>query len=706
MLTMTARVFACGLAAGVLNLLFSLAVAQAAPQRIFAIAQQQPNNTPEAPGAPADTILLYDVTDVGAPGATGVFNNTPLFSVWLGYEIFEGEADNTPAGVARGNREDTSALTFNPANGTMYAIAFDSGTTGVADPVGDIQGDYDLYRIDYQELLNDFVANSRPVGTIYAPPTQRIPTTNEQFLADISSPLYDGTVDGIANNVPHPSVGSTTIFVPNAIEKIGEVGRSQSSIQFFDTEFSFIDPETFALLDTASSVGTAGSQRPEGDYALRAVQRVSTTAGSATMDADGPDNATSVVSGDPSRDDDYQGGFNGNSTQSWESYTLARLNLDAADLSEPGGWALVKRDGKIGLWVADNEGGGGGDEVAYFELDFSGATPTATKKLLPTSNPGSFTVRIDENPTVDGTTNDGEIDQLLVDKNGNLVVVESGFFDTITGSTTPPTGSGGLTAQQPRAFTVDIETYTNGPVPEGFTASGGTTTFDSTSPWTINGTMNPTATDDTQVLNSTRVAYDRSTGYIYVIEQDADFFEDIYVFDPASGQIIYEELNAFNPGLFNTGTQVVFTRGDINGDGVVNQADVSALQAGIADPTLGGTVAAAVGAEWYDLTGEGVLNAADLTVLQGIVGAPLAGDFDGDGDVDGADLTDWRMQYGPGPGADADGDGDSDGNDFLVWQRNVGAGGVTAAAAAIPEPAAISLLVGAALGLAGSRRRR
>jgi hypothetical protein len=694
---MTVRVIACGLAAGVLNLLLSHSAAQAAPQRIFAIAQQQPNNVAEAPGAPADTILLYDVTDIGAPGASGVFNNTPLFSVWLGYEIFEGEADNTPQGVPRGNREDTSALTFNPANGTMYALAFDSGTTAVPDPVGDVQGDYDLYRIDYQELLNDFITNSRPVGTIYAPPTQRTPTGNEQFLADIASPLFDGVVDGIAHNIPHPSVGSTTVFIPNAIEKIGEVGRSQGGGMFFDTEFSFIDPETFVFLDNASAANP-GTQ--DSDFQIRSVQRVSTTPGMAMMDADGPDNVAGT-------NDDYQGGFNGNSIQSWESYTLARLQLDAADHSEPGGWALVKRDGKIGLWVADNEGAGGGDEVAYFELDFSGPTATATRKLLPTSNPGSFTFRVDEQPAVDGTTNNGEIDQLLIDKNGNLVVVESGFFDTIAGSTTPPTGSGGLTAQQPRAFTVDIETYNNanGPLPEGYTASGGTTTFDSASPWTVHGTMNPTATDDTQVLNSTRVAYDRSTGYIYVIEQDADFFEDIYVFDPATGQIIYEELNAFNPGLFNTGTQIVFTRGDINGDGVVNQSDISALQAGIADPTLGGTVSAAVGTEWYDLTGDGLLNAADLTVLQGIVGAPLAGDFDGDGDVDGADLADWRMQYGSGPGADADGDGDSDGNDFLVWQRNLSAGATTAAAAAIPEPASACLLTVAGLSFAAVRRR-
>ncbi len=703
-------------AAGLLGLILGAGVSDAAPQRIFAISQQQPGGLGEVAGNPSDTILLYDVTSVGTPGATGVFNNQPLFSVWLGYEIFEGEADNTAAGVPRGNREDTSAITFNPANGTMYAVAFDSGSTGVPDPVGDTQGDNDLYRIDYQELLKDFVTNNRPVGTIYAPPIQRIPTMNEQFLADISSPLYDGTVDGIAHNIPHPGGLTTTVFVPNAIEKIGEVGRSAPPFQFFDVQLDFVDPETLVMLDGATSASGAGS-RQAGDFQIRAVERVGTTTGLATIDADGPDNATGPP-GNATTDDDGQGGYNGNTAQSWKSTIIGRPFMDNADTTDISGWAFVRREGKLGVWIADNEPANAGEEVSFFEFDFSGATPTVTKKMLPTSTAGSLSFRADENPSVDATTNNGEIDYLAVDKNGNLVIGESGFFDTITGSMTPPTGNSNLTAEQPRVLTVGVESYNNpaGVVPTGYTASGGTTTFDSPAPWTTSPSINP-ATDDTQVVggslntagttafNSMKVAYDRSTGYIYIIDSDQDFVEDIYVFDPATNQIVYHELNGFNPGLFNQGTQIVFTRGDINGDGVVNQSDVSAIQAGIADPTLGGTVSAAVGAEWYDLTGDGALNSADLTELISIVGAaPIAGDFDGDGDVDGADLTDWRGQFAVGPGADADSDGDSDGNDFLVWQRNVGAS-ATATAATIPEPAAAGLLAIAAIGLAVARRR-
>ncbi|MBA3484161.1 MAG: PEP-CTERM sorting domain-containing protein [Pirellulales bacterium] len=701
---MITRRWIVGIGAALLGLAAVATEGQAAPQKIFAISQQQPAGLPEVAGNPSDTILLYDVTAVGTPGATNVFNNQPLFSVWLGYEIFEGEVGDVAGGMPRGNREDTSAITFNSANGTIYAVAFDSGSPGVPDPVGDNQGDNDLYRIDYQELLNDFVTNSRPAGTIYAPPTQRISIVNEQFLADISSPLYDGTVDGIAHNVPHPGALTSTVYMPNAIQKIGEVGRAQTAFSFFDTEISFVDPATLVLMDTATRPEPGN---PAGDFQIRALERVSTAPGAAVIDPDGPDNLTGPP-GNAGADDDQQGGRNGNSVQSWESAIMGRLQMDSVDDSEPGGWALVRRDGKIGLWVADNDAANSGDETSYFELDFSGATPTATKKTLPTSAVGSVSFRVDENPTVDATTNNGEIDFLAVDKNGNLVVVESGFADTIPASMTPPTGAGGLTAQQPRVLTADIESYSNaaGVVPEGFTASGGTTTFDSTSPWSVSASMSPTASDDTQVLNTTKVAYDKGTGYIYVIEQDADFVEDIYVFDPVTGQMVYEELNAFNPGLFNTGTQIVFTRGDVSGDGVVNQNDVTTLQAGITDPTLGGTVSAAVGAEWYDLTADGLLTAADMTALIAIIGAaPIAGDFDGDGTVDGDDLAQWRGDFG-GPGSDADGDGDSDGNDFLIWQRNLGQSSATPSAAAVPEPGALALLAVGALGLAAAGRRR
>jgi uncharacterized lipoprotein YddW (UPF0748 family) len=78
---------------------------------------------------------------------------------------------------------------------------------------------------------------------------------------------------------------------------------------------------------------------------------------------------------------------------------------------------------------------------------------------------------------------------------------------------------------------------------------------------------------------------------------------------------------------------------------------------------------------------------------------PMPGDFNGDGTVDDADLTAWSNGFGKATDAtaedgDGDDDGDVDGSDFLVWQQNVGMTNVAAAptAAAVPEPSAIALM--------------
>jgi hapalindole H/12-epi-hapalindole U/12-epi-fischerindole U synthase len=79
--------------------------------------------------------------------------------------------------------------------------------------------------------------------------------------------------------------------------------------------------------------------------------------------------------------------------------------------------------------------------------------------------------------------------------------------------------------------------------------------------------------------------------------------------------------------------------------------------------------------------------------------SPLAGaDFDADGDVDGDDLTLWQGAYDLDFTADSDEDGDSDGNDFLAWQRQyTGETSATVAAAAVPEPMSLLLLVPSAM---------
>ncbi len=665
--------------------IMSATVADAAtptPRNIFALSQTQPTAVGEIAGSPSDSVVFYDVTDIGNGATSGVFNSSPLFSVWMGFENFDGERNDLPEGLPAGNREEFSALTFNPANGTIYAVAFDSGAASVPDNVGDTQGDFDLYKIDYQAILDDFVSNSRPMGTIYAPKFLNITTANETFLRDIDSPLYDGLIDGKANDIPHPSDlpggADLTVHIAGAFQKIGEPGRSQSPSSFFDYQLDFVNPETLVLMDANS--GTT----PATDFNIRILDRVSTSQGAATPP--------------PLFNPDQQGGYNSaNNTQSWNSVVAGRLALDLATQSSPAGWTFVKHDGILGVWAADSDGGG--DDIAFYELDLSGAVPVATKKELfssPTGGAYPNQIGLAEFPNVDTTTNNGEIDYLFVDKEGNLVVVESGFFDpnpapgAQTGADfSMPADMIGDPAFEPRVFTVGISDYDSPDsnasgfdevVPSGPAGTG----FNDTAPWTV-GPYLPIAganDNDTAVTNATRVAYDKSTGYLYIVDQDTGFFEDIYVFDPASGTIIYHELRPFDVGIFNEDTLMVFTRGDIDGSGVLDYNDILTLKDAIADPTLGGTVTAALGGESYDLTGDMTLTAADLMELvDGILGTAL-GDFDLDGDVDGRDFLAWQRGFGL-----------FDASDLTDWQLNYGFNNMAplSAGLVVPEPGTLAL---------------
>jgi len=354
---------------------------------------------------------------------------------------------------------------------------------------------------------------------------------------------------------------------------------------------------------------------------------------------------------------------------------------------------------------------GGGDDIAFYEIDLNAAGgPTATKKELANTLVGgtgpelATQFGLAEDPSVDATTNDAEIDYLFVDKDGNLVIVESGFFDTVEGSNIPPLGVNGETAQEPRVITVGIDNY-DSPDSDGsglneVLASGPAGTgFSDTAPYSVSDfiPVNGAIDNDDDVTNTTRVAYDKSTGYLYIVDQDTGFTEDLYVFDPVTGTIVYSELNPFDLGLINEGTLLVFTRGDINNDGVVDGGDLTSLSDAIVDPTLGGSVSAALGAEWYDLTGDGLLTNDDLAELQSIIGT-TPGDFDADGDVDGSDFLAWQRGGSPDPLSLSD---------LGEWQGSYGAGvgELAAASSAVPEPTTLALGIGLSV-LLWSRRQK
>jgi cytochrome c peroxidase len=90
----------------------------------------------------------------------------------------------------------------------------------------------------------------------------------------------------------------------------------------------------------------------------------------------------------------------------------------------------------------------------------------------------------------------------------------------------------------------------------------------------------------------------------------------------------------------------------------------------------------------------------------------LPGDIDGNGVVNSADLAKWQSAMAVGDSSgDADGDGDTDGADLLLWQRNLGRSwadlaGASATAASVPEPTAMVLFTAAGFLISGLERRR
>ena len=103
-------------------------------------------------------------------------------------------------------------------------------------------------------------------------------------------------------------------------------------------------------------------------------------------------------------------------------------------------------------------------------------------------------------------------------------------------------------------------------------------------------------------------------------------------------------------------------------------------------------------------------NASDGTLSFSGGGVGLPGDFNGDGTVDAADYVVWSDNRGAGDESALGGNGDGIGgvgqSDYLLWKNSFGNTSGSGSSAAIPEPAALSLLLVTALSvLVGYRRR-
>ena len=627
------------------------------------------------------SVCFYDVTDLAAGG----FNQQPMFAVWTGHE------DSVEADF-----KYLKAITVNPVNGTVYVLAYDEGIPGDVRPSGDTAGDYDLYRIDYQEIYKHWLANGAVPGVMYAP---RI------------SP--DGYL-----NIPHPDHLSDTVFIDEAICKVGEVQRSQNG-PYFDCDLDFVSPACMVLLDNQEDDSGDIDDYRIADHQIRALHRVSLQAGQAIASSYQLTDTDPVWG--PRTITVREGGYNGRTTESWESRLLAILNLtnnetprnppgtvndgldyvssagDFAGRSQPEDIQYHKdpATGVEGVWIGESDDGG--DDIAFLQIDnWTGRDGNTYKEMRTDPNglnhPTSFV--LDQDPTIDPTSDDGSHDWLKVDRDGNLIVGESGYFDT--------------PKHEPAVVTRQVLNY-----------DGADSDADNTheierelvfGDWGRVGPISPTLDDDAGVTNGRFVAYDRGANQVYYFDVDRasspGVVTDVYVLDLDDGTLVYEELDAVNNFVKQHGLEV-FLRGDVDGDGLVNASDIDALYGLI----RGGPDALIC--EWYDLTGEwpAELNGDDVDELVTNVLGTNFGDANLDGKVGIADLGALADNYGLEVGAGwAQGDFSGDGKvgiaDLGALADNYGLGG-QAGAGRVPEPMMLSLLAPAAwLALFGRRARR
>jgi endonuclease I len=118
----------------------------------------------------------------------------------------------------------------------------------------------------------------------------------------------------------------------------------------------------------------------------------------------------------------------------------------------------------------------------------------------------------------------------------------------------------------------------------------------------------------------------------------------------------------------------------------------------VLNTTSVGTFSAVYSLLFSDENIAGALNNSLTLTLTGTVRLP--GDYNNDGDVDAADYTIWRRTYGDSAaaysGADGDGNGMIGDGDLTVWRAHFGdvaPGAGLGATAAVPEPAAIGLVI-------------
>ena len=516
------------------------------------------------------TIGFYDAADL---------SGGPLFSVFIGYE-------------RPGNFRELSAITSDPATGDVYVLGFDSGVPGFVDDIGtvdtsddDTNGDYDLYKIDFQSLYSHWETNFKGTDARTSALVDEFsPSPNVPGSATAASMMDYVTYAAPSSdpNFTHAPAHSNAVVLNSAISKIGEVNHNQNSDStFYQVDLEYIGDGQLLMLDDSNEL--TSNDNAANDHAFRLINRVSSSPGAATSDND-------------------QGGYNNTTTESWESHRIGLINLDTADgvpvgHSEPqdSAYYLDSATGVRGAWVA--EGDGGGDDIAFFEFDAAGTSlgyrPFTT---------GNTAFALDNDPFTNPASNDGRADKIFVDADtGDLIIIESSFSDAV------PT--------EPGVIRREVVSYDNGSGEIQFGAWGEKVV--------LNPVKDPASEAGVFFERGYFSAYDSVNDQVYFYEPGSspDFEMDVYVLDLATGVTtsyldVDESINLFfggsNPSLGDKGTFFF----------------------------LGGTEF-----DVADFDEDGDVDSNDLATWKASFGVDGGGDTDADGDTDGADFLTWQQHY-------------------------------------------------------------
>ncbi len=571
------------------------------------------------------SVTFYDADDL---------NGGPLFSVFTGYE-------------ASNNFDEPNAIDVDPATGDVYVLNFDSGMAGDIDggsalggnpgPDGDdTEGDYDLLRVNFSTVFDHWKTNfqGKDVRTLAGDLAVGGPATAGGGYVNSTNTDY---VTYGAQSPDHSAFDfdlshSNTFVLPDAVEKIGEVKRNVGdSTGFFQASLEFVDQNTLLLIDDANE-DSGETENAANDHSYRILERVATTPGSAN-DASG---------------DHLDGGYNNGTTESWNSRTIGLVNLDFAE-GQPAGHSEVESSafyadsatGVRGMWVTESDGGG--DDVAFFEIDSDGNGLGYRPHAVGAGPefPNSFA--LDNDPFVDASTNDGKADNIWVDQDtGDLIIIEGGFGDTADGV------AGG--DHEPSVIRREVLTYDNG---------SGQIQFGAWSEKVISDPSTETPGEDPSFLERGQwAAYDSVNDLVYLWnsgnggDENPAFGVDVWVLD------------------IDTGITTAFLDLD----------DSTSLfgSSGVGDKTDFFTLANFAPA---DLNQDGFVDGLDLGILLGnfeMNASPSGGELNGTDPVDGLDLG------------------------ILLGAWNPPA----LSAATVPEPASLGLVGLAMLMLTGQRPAR